>query len=111
MKIWSEIDKMGTWTLSVPPLEPLWGARWCPKIRFKEKSDPPGPKGGFWGPKVNFWTFAGGLQNHTLALLAILGPKALFLRKSALFRPHAAVAYKPNGILITMETFWLRSDF
>ena len=37
------------------------------------------------------------------ALFATLGPKGRLLRKSALLRPHAADAYKTNGILTKME--------
>ena len=66
----------------------------------------PDPKKWIFAPKITFW-----LQNHIFALLAILGPKAHFLRKSALLRPHAADAYKPNGILIKMEPFLAQKRF
>ena len=40
-----------------------------------------------------------------------LGHQVNFLRKSALFRPHAADAYKTNGILMKMEPFWAQKLF
>ena len=58
------------------------------------------PKKVIFAPKITFW-----LQNRIFAPFAILGSKVHFLRKSALSRPHAADAYKPNGILIKMEPF------
>ena len=64
------------------------------------------PKKAIFAPKITF-----GLQNRFFAFFAILGPKVHFLRKSALLRPHAADAYKPNGILIKMELFLAQKRF
>ena len=64
------------------------------------------PKKAIFAPKITF-----GLQNRFFAFFAILGPKVHFLRKSALLRPHAADAYKPNGILIKMEPFLAQKRF
>ncbi len=64
------------------------------------------PKKVIFAPKITFW-----LQNRIFAPFVILGPKVHFLRKSALSRPHAADAYKPNGILIKMEPFLAQRRF
>ena len=64
------------------------------------------PKNVIFAPKITFW-----LQNRFFASLAILGAKAHFLRKSALSRPHAADAYKTNGILIKTEPFLAQKRF
>ena len=56
--------------------------------------------------KITFW-----LQNRFFAFFAILGPKVHLLRKNALLRPHAADAYKPNGILIKMEPLLAQKRF
>ena len=45
------------------------------------------------------------------ALFATLGPKGRLLRKSALLRPHAADAYKPNGKLMKMEPLLAQKRF
>ena len=45
------------------------------------------------------------------ALFATLGPKGHLLRKSALLRPHAADAYKTNGILTKTEPFLAQKRF
>jgi hypothetical protein len=57
-----------------------------------------GTQKGDFAPKITFW-----LQNRIFALFAILGSKVHFWRKSALFRPHAADAYKNNGIILEDE--------
>ena len=44
-------------------------------------------------------------------LFATLGPKGRLLRKSALFRPHAADAYKTNGKLMIMEPLLAQKRF
>ena len=65
-----------------------------------------------FAPKITF-----SLQNRIFALFALLDAKVNFLRKSALSRPHAADAYKTNGILMKMEPllaqkrFWAKSAF
>ena len=64
------------------------------------------PRKVIFAPKITFW-----LQNRFFASLAILGAKAHFLRKSALSRPHAADAYKTNGILIKTEPFLAQKRF
>ena len=64
------------------------------------------PRKAISAPKTAFW-----LQNRFFAFFAIFGPKVHFLRKSALLRPHAADAYKPNGILIKMEPFLAQKRF
>ena len=64
------------------------------------------PKKVIFAPKITFW-----LQNRIFALFAILVSKVHFWRKSALFRPHAADAYKTNGILMKMEPFLAQKRF
>ena len=60
----------------------------------------PDPKKWIFAPKSTFW-----LQNAFWAQKCISGAKVHFLRKNALLRPHAADAYKTNGILTKMEPF------
>ena len=64
------------------------------------------PKKVIFAPKMTFWP-----QNRVFARFAILGPKVHFLRKNALFRPHAADAYKTNGNLMKMEPFLAQQRF
>ena len=64
------------------------------------------PKKVIFAPRITFW-----LQNRIFALFAILDPKVYFLRKSALFRPHAADAYETNGMLMEMEPFLAQKRF
>ena len=52
------------------------------------------------GSKMHFW-----------AQKRILGVKVHFLRKNAFLRPHAADAYKTNGISIKMEPFLAQKRF
>ena len=73
---------------------------------------PPGsPKSGFCSQNHFFAP-----ESH-FALFALLDAKVNFLRKSALSRPHAADAYKTNGILMKMEPllaqkrFWAKMYF
>ena len=58
------------------------------------------PKSGCLLQKPLFW-----LQNRIFAFFAFLVPKAHFLRNGVLLRPHAADAYKTNGILTKMDAF------
>ena len=64
------------------------------------------PKKAISVPEITFW-----LQMRIFASFATLGPKVHFLRKSALSRPHAADAYKTNGILMKMEPFLAQKRF
>ena len=64
------------------------------------------PKKAIFAPENTFL-----LQTRIFPLFAILGPKVHFLRKSALFRPHAADAYKTNGILMKMEQLLVQKRF
>ena len=66
-------------------------------FRLRARSD---PKKWIFAPKITFW-----LQNVFWAQKCIFGAKVHFLRKIALLRPHAADAYKTNGILMEMEYF------
>ncbi len=64
------------------------------------------PKRWIFAPKSTFW-----LQNAFWAQKCIFGAKVQFLRKNALLRPHAADAYKTNGILIKMESLLAQKRF
>ena len=85
------------------PLGTLTNSHTPSPFRLRARSD---PKKWIFAPKITFW-----LQNRIFALFATLGPEVPFLRKSALFRPHAADAYKTNGILIKMEPFSTQKRF
>ena len=94
-----------------------------PKVRFGAKSAPwnsheltyPQPKSppGAAGPqKVDVApksTFL--LQNAFWAQKRIFGAQVHFLRKNSLLRPHAADAYKTNGILMKSEPFLAQRRF
>ena len=64
------------------------------------------PKKAIFAPEITFL-----LQMRIFALFATLGPKVHFLRKSALSRPHAADAYKTNGIFLKIEPLLAQKRF
>jgi len=85
------------------PLGTLTNSHTPTHFRLRARPD---PKKWIFAPKITFW-----LQNAFWAQKCIFGAKVHFLRKNALLRPHAADAYKTNGILMKMGPFLAQMRF